>query len=578
MRKLLKYMKGYYRECVLSPLFKLFEALLELFVPLVVAQIIDVGIGNGDTGYILRMCIFMALLGLVGFGFSVTAQYFAARAAVGFSTRVRSALFRHVLRLSPTELDTLGGSTVITRLTSDMNQVQNGVNMTLRLLLRSPFVVFGAMIMAFTIDIPSALIFAVIIPLLAVVVFAIMFVTVPLYRRVQARLDRVLRLTRENLAGARVIRAFGREDEERELFSESNAELTAAQTRVGRISALMNPLTFVLINAAILYLIYTGALRVDAGVLTQGAVIALYNYMSQILVELVKLANLIILMTKSVACGRRVAAVLDVPAGMPEGKTAPAPVAGAPTLALRDVSLTYRGAAAPALQGVDLVADRGEVIGIIGGTGSGKSTLINLLWRAYDATEGEILFDGQPLASYPIADLRASIGLVPQKAELFRGTIRDNLRYGNADATDEELWAALESAQAADFVREKEGGLDFRCEAGGRNLSGGQRQRLTVARALCRRPRVLILDDSASALDFATDAALRRSLRELDYSPTVFIVSQRTSSIRHADRILVLDDGQVVGQGIHDSLLGDCAVYREIYDSQYKKEDATDGK
>ena len=577
MKKLLKYMKGYYRECALSPLFKLFEALLELLVPLVVAQIIDVGIENKDTGYIVRMCLLMAGLGLVGLGFSITAQYFAARAAVGFSTRVRGILFDRVMRLSPTELDTLGGSTVVTRLTSDMNQVQNGVNMTLRLLLRSPFVVFGAMIMAFTVDVPSALIFAVIIPLLAIVVFAIMLSTVPLYRRVQAKLDRVLGLTRENLSGARVIRAFGREEEEREMFAESNSDLTAAQVHVGRISALMNPLTFVLINAAILVLIYTGAIRVEMGILTQGAVIALYNYMSQILVELVKLANLIILMTKSVACGRRVAAVLDIPAGMPEGESAPTPIPGAPAVEFRSASLTYRSAAAPALQDIDLIADRGEVIGVIGGTGSGKSTLVNLLWRAYDATEGEVLIDGQPIESYPLDHLRSRVGIVPQKAELFRGTIRENLRYGNENATDEELWTALESAQAASFVREKDGGLDCICEAGGRNFSGGQRQRLTVARALCRRPRILILDDSASALDFATDAALRHSLRELDYNPTVFIVSQRTSSIRHADRIIVLDDGRAVGCGTHDELLTTCAVYREIYESQYKKEDAANG-
>lgn len=577
MRKLLKYMKGYYRECVLSPLFKLFEALLELFVPLVVAQIIDVGIAGGDTGYIVRMCLLMALLGLVGLGFSVTAQYFAARAAVGFSTRVRGVLFNHVMRLSPTELDALGGSTVVTRLTSDMNQVQTGVNMTLRLLLRSPFVVFGAMIMAFTVDVPSALIFAVIIPILAAVVFAIILSTVPLYRRVQTRLDRVLGLTRENLSGARVIRAFGREEEEREMFSESNSALTVAQIHVGRISALLNPLTFVLINAAILFLIYTGALRVEMGILTQGAVIALYNYMSQILVELVKLANLIITITKGVAGGRRISAVLDIPTGMREGEEIPAPAPSAPVVELRSASLTYRSAAAPALQDIDLVANRGEVIGVIGGTGSGKSTLVNLLWRAYDATEGEVLIDGHPIDSYPLAYLREQVGIVPQRAELFRGTVRDNLRYGNGNATDEELWTALESAQAASFVREKEGGLDYVCEAGGRNLSGGQRQRLTIARALCRRPRILILDDSASALDFATDAALRRSLRELDYSPTVFIVSQRTSSIRHADRILVLDDGRAVGCGTHDGLLATCAVYREIYESQYKKEDATNG-
>ena len=577
MRKLFCYLKGYGRECILSPLFKLTEALLELLVPLVVAGIIDEGIAHSDTGYIVWNCLLLVGLGLLGLGFSVTAQYFAARAAVGFGEKVRAALFRHISRLPVAELDRLGTATMITRLTSDTNQVQSGVNMTLRLLLRSPFVVFGAMIMAFIIDVRSAMIFVLAIPVLSVVVFGIMLLCIPLYQKVQSRLDRVLGLTRENLSGARVIRAFGREEEESRLFRESNERLTSVQKLVGRISALMNPLTYILINLAILWLIYEGALRVESGILTQGMVIALYNYMSQILVELVKLASLIILMTKSVACGNRVAAVLAIDAEQVEGKTVPEPVAGAPAVCFRNVSFRYRGAAGPALQGVNLEVLHGQTVGVIGGTGSGKSTLINLLWRAYDVTEGEILLDGRDLREYPLRDLRARIGLVPQKAELFRGSIRDNLQYGNPSASDGDLWEALRVAQAESFVREKPGGLDGMCEAGGRNFSGGQRQRLTIARALCRRPSVLILDDSASALDFATDAALRRSIRELSYAPTVFVVSQRASTLRHADCILVLDDGHVAGAGTHEELMRDCEVYREIYESQYRKEDGIHG-
>ena len=572
MKKLFVHLRPYAKESVLGPLFKLFEACLELLVPLVVAAIIDVGIGAGDRPYVLRMALLLVAMGLVGLGFSITAQYFSARAAVGFVGRLRHALFAHIGRLSHTEIDTLGTSTMITRMTGDMNQVQTGVNLTLRLLLRSPLVVFGAMIMAFTIDTPSALIFTATIPVLSLVVFGIMLICMPLYKKVQGRLDRVLLLVRENLGGARVLRAFCREEEEKKTFTEENNALTVAQRYVGRISALLNPLTFVLINAAVIVLIYTGGLQVNDGNLTQGEVIALYNYMSQILVELIKLANLIIAMTKSVASGNRIAAVLDIPAGVEEGKTVPTPVEGAPAVELRHASLTYRGAAGNALTDAHFTAARGETVGIIGGTGSGKSTLVSLLYRAYDATEGAVLIDGRDVREYPVTVLREMFGVVPQKAQLFRGSIRDNIKVGKKDATDEEIHAALTAACAADFVAEKEGGLDYLVEAGGKNLSGGQRQRLTIARALVRRPRFLILDDSASALDFATDAALRRSIRDLEGAPTVFIVSQRTSSIRHADKILVLDEGHTVGIGTHGDLLVSCPVYREIYDSQYKKE------
>lgn len=578
MKKLFVHLRPYTKESILGPLFKLFEALLELFVPLVVAAIVDRGIAVGDRSYIWRMALLLVLIGLVGLGFSVTAQYFAARASVGFVARVRRALFAHIGRLSYTEMDTLGSATMITRLTSDMNQVQTGLNLTLRLLLRSPFVVFGAMIMAFTIDVPAALTFVAVIPALSVVVFGIMLLCIPLYKKVQGKLDRVLLLVRENLGGARVLRAFCREEAEKEQFTEANESLTAVQRYVGRISALLNPLTYVLINAAVIWLIYIGAVRVELGILTQGMVIALYNYMSQILVELIKLANLIITMTKSVACGKRVAAVLDIPAGMPEGERIPAPVAGAPTVEFRHASLTYRGASGHALTDASFKVGRGETVGIIGGTGSGKSSLVGLIYRAYDVTEGAVLVDGNDVRAYPLAALREQIGVVPQKAQLFRGSIRDNLRVGKKDATDEEIRAALAAAQAADFVAEKPGGLDFMVEAGGKNLSGGQRQRLTIARALLRRPDILILDDSASALDFATDAALRRSLRTLEGAPAVFIVSQRTSSIRHADRIVVLDEGHTVGLGTHEELLDSCPVYREIYDSQYKKEGENNGR
>ncbi len=572
MRKLFVHLRPYLKETVLSPLFKMIEAIFELLVPLAVASIIDRGIGEGDTPWLFWMFGVLLLLGLLGLGFSITAQYFAARAAVGFSARLRAVLYAHIGRLSHTELDTLGQSTVITRLTSDMNQVQTGVNLTLRLLLRSPFVVFGAMAMAFLVDAPSAVTFLALIPALMAVVFAIMLITIPLYKKVQGKLDSVLLLVRENLRGARVIRAFGQEDEEKEAFDIRNGELVAAQRGVGRISALMNPLTYVLLNAAVIWLLYIGAIRVDAGLITCGTVIALYNYMSQILVELIKFASLVITVTRSVASAHRVQAVLDIDTAREEGTVVPAPVAGAPAVEFRHASLTYRGASGPAVSDAHFHALRGETVGIIGGTGSGKSSLVSLILRAYDASEGEVLLNGQNVRAYPLTALREKIGLVPQKAQLFRGTLRDNMKVGKKTATDEEIWAALEDAQAADFVREKEGGLDFFLEAGGRNLSGGQRQRLTIARALVRQPEVLILDDSSSALDYATDAALRASIRALPYHPTVFVVSQRTASLSHADRIAVLDDGQVVGLGTHGQLLESCPVYREIYDSQYKKE------
>lgn len=572
MKKLFCYLKDYCWESILGPLFKLCEALLELLVPLIVADIIDHGIAQGDGNYILRMSLRLVGHGLLGLAFSVTAQYFAARASVGFTARVRDALFTHISHLPYTELDTLGTSTMLTRLTSDMNQVQNGLNLTLRLLLRSPFVVFGAMVMAFTIDGESALIFAATIPALSVVVFGIMLWCIPLYQRVQGRLDRVTGLVRENLSGARVVRAFAREEEEIHSFEVRNQALTSAQRYVGRLSAAMNPLTYAMINGAIIWLLWTGAVRIDSGVLTGGQVVALYNYMSQILVELIKLANLIINLTRSVACARRISAIMDIPTEVEQGSTVPAPVPGAPTVELRDVSLRYRGASGESLSHLSFSAAPGETIGIIGSTGSGKSSCVGLLYRAYDASDGTVYLHGRPVSSYPLADLRRKIGLVPQHAMLFRGTIRENLQYGQAEADDATLWEALRLAQAGDFVQEKPGGLDFMLEAGGRNLSGGQRQRLTIARALVRRPQILILDDSSSALDYATDAALRRALRTLEYHPTVFVVSQRTSSLAHADRIVVLDEGRMVGLGRHEELLQTCEVYQEIYASQYKKE------
>ncbi len=570
MRKLFVYLKEYRKESVLGPLFKLLEATLELIVPLVVAAIIDRGVGGGDKGYAVRMCLVLVALGFVGMLFSVTAQFFAAKAAVGFVTKLRSALFRHIQGFSYRTLDDAGVSTLITRMTSDMNQVQTGVNLTLRLLLRSPFVVFGAMIMAFTVDVRAALWFAVVIPILAAVVFAVMLTCIPLYRKVQSLLDRVLGGTRETLGGVRVLRAFGKEDEEIGSFAQKNDALTAMQKYVGRISALLNPVTYVILNLAVLGLIYTGGVRVQAGLLTQGAVVALYNYMSQILVELIKLANLILTVTKSVASGKRIRSVLDLPEA--EGAVQALPAGdSAYRVEFRDAGLRYNDTGDPALQGVSLCVRAGETVGVIGGTGSGKTTLVNLIPRFYEATQGQVFVDGKDVRAYDPAALRARIGVVPQKAVLFAGTIRDNLLWGCPDASDEALLAAVRTAQAGD-VLEAKGGLDGQIEAFGRNLSGGQRQRLTVARALVRRPDILILDDSASALDFATDAALRRALRELDYRPTVFIVSQRTSSIRFADSIVTLDEGRVAGVGTHDALLETCSVYREIYDSQFRKE------
>ncbi len=574
MNKLFVYLKEYKKETILGPLFKLLEASFELFVPLVVASMIDVGIKTGDTGYIIRMCLVLIALGVIGLVCSITAQYFAAKAAVGFVKKIRHALFRHIQSLSYTELDTLGASTMITRMTSDVNQVQNGTNLTLRLLLRSPFVVFGAMVMAFTIDWKAAMVFVVTIPLLCIVVFGIMLVSIPLYRKVQARLDRLLGITRENLTGVRVLRAFCKENEEIAEFEERNEALTGVQKFVGRISALMNPVTYIIINLAVVALIWTGAIRVEAGILTQGMVIALYNYMSQILTELVKMANLIINITKAVACGNRIASVFEITSSQQQASASPEKPESAPEVEFRNVSLQYKGAGEDSLSGLSFSVRPGETIGVIGGTGSGKTSLVNLIPRFYDATGGEVLVRGANVQSYPLEELRSMIGVVPQKAVLFQGTVRENLKWGNPDATDDELWDALASAQAQEVVESKKGGLDFEIEQAGRNLSGGQRQRLTIARALVRRPRILILDDSSSALDFATDAALRKSIRELPYSPTVFLVSQRASSIQYADKIIVLDDGEAVGIGTHEELLRDCAVYQEIYNSQFRKEDA----
>ncbi len=567
MKKLLVYLKDYIRESILGPLFKLLEALFELFVPLVIAAIIDTGIENGDTGYIIKMCMVLVLLGFVGLAFSITAQYFAAKASVGFVSKIRHVLFGHIQSLSYSELDQIGTSTLITRMTSDMNQVQNGMNLALRLLLRSPFVVFGAMIMAFTIDVPSAMIFVYVTIVLLIVVFGIMLGSIPLYKKVQQKLDAVMTVTRENLTGVRVIRAFCKEDEETDDFINKNNELTASQKFVGKISALMNPVTYVIINLAIIWLIHTGAVRVEAGILTQGAVVALYNYMSQILVELIKLANLIINITKSIACGNRIQAVLDIKPDLESGNSS----CNEGSVEFDHVNLRYKNAGADSLSDITFTAAKGETIGIIGGTGSGKSSLVNLIPRFYDAASGEVKVGGVNVKDMDVEQLREKIGVVPQKAVLFHGTIRENMQWGVTNASDDEIMEAIEAAQGLDVIKAK-GGLDCEIEQGGKNLSGGQRQRLTIARALVKKPEILILDDSASALDFATDAALRKSLRELDYHPTVFIVSQRTSSIQHADRIIVLDDGAAVGIGTHDELMKSCSVYQEIYNSQFKKE------
>lgn len=573
VKGLLIYLKQYRKECVLGPLFKLLEALFELFVPLVMTSIIDVGIATGSRRYILERCGLLVLLAVVGLVCSITAQYFAARAATGFSARLRSALFAHLQRLSYREIDTLGSATMITRMTSDVNQLQNGVNLALRLLLRSPFVVFGAMVMAFTIDVPGATVFAVAIPVLLAVVFAIILVTIPMYRKVQNRLDGVTAATRENLTGVRVLRAFRKEQEEIAEFSRRNRLLNQLQLRVGRISNLLNPVTYVILNLAVVALLRTGALRVNSGALTQGQVVALYNYMSQILVELIKFANLIITMTKAVACGNRIQSVFAMQSSQTSGSRHPEETLRG-QVEFRNAGITYGVAGAEALSSVSFLARPGQTVGIIGGTGSGKSTLVNLIPRFYDATQGQVLVDGVDVRELNLEELRRRIAVVPQKAVLFRGTIRSNLLWGREDATEEELQAALTVAQAMEIVQGKDQGLDAEVQQGGGNLSGGQRQRLTIARALTRRPEILILDDSASALDFATDARLRQAIRSLSPRPTTFIVSQRTASIRRADRILVLDDGALVGIGTHEELLRTCPVYQEIHNSQYAREEA----
>ena len=570
MKKLLKYMKGYGKQCILGPLFKLLEASFELFIPLVVASIIDTGIGNADSGHIVKMVLVMIALGIIGLASAVTAQYFSAAAAVGFASRLRHAVMEHILGLSYSQIDRLGTSTMVTRMTSDINQVQNGVNLTLRLLLRSPFVVFGAMIMAFTIDVQSALTFAVLIPALCLVVFGIMLITMPMYKRVQSSLDRVTSATRQNLSGVRVLRAFCKEEHEVSHFSKETQKLTQSQLFAGRISALMNPLTFVMVNLAVVILVRIGALKVEHGILTQGLVIALYNYMTQILVELIKMANLIISMTKAAACADRVASVLDLEPSQKNGTRAPKSLRGEVTF--ENVCARYEGSGENSLEAVSFTAAPGQTVGIIGGTGSGKTTLINLIPRLYDAFSGTVRIDGADVQEYDMETLRHHIGIVPQKAVLIKGTIRQNLLWGNEHASDDDLWAALETAQAREVVKGKELELDAPVEQGGVNFSGGQRQRLTIARALVRKPAILILDDSASALDYATDASLRMAIRSMPNAPTTFIVSQRAASVRYADQILVLDDGQVVGIGTHDELLAGCEVYQEIFYSQFPKE------
>ena len=572
MKHLYPYLRRFRKESILAPLFKMLEATFDLLVPMVVADIIKVGITNGDTTYIWTRCGLLVLMALIGLLCSFTAQYFAARAAIGTSTGLRHELMAHIQSLSFSELDTLGVSTLITRMTSDVNQVQNGLNMFLRLFLRSPFIVAGAMIAAFTIDTQIALIFLAAIPVLAVIVFGIMRITSPMYKTVQARLDGVTGATRENLSGVRVVRAFGREDAEEENFVRQNGSLNAMQLKVGRIAALMNPLTYVVVNLGIIGILYFGANKIGSGALLSGDVVALVNYMSQILVELVKLANLVVLLTRAIASMGRVSQVLDTPSTMafPE-KPVSADAASDVAVAFDHVSLRYQGAGAESLSDVTFTAKKGQTIGVIGGTGSGKTTLVSLIPRFYDATKGQVTLLGQPITAYSKEELNRHVAVVMQKAQLFKGTIRSNLLWGNENATDEELWHALSLAQSEDFVRQKPGKLDDPVEQGGRNLSGGQRQRLTIARALVGHPDILILDDSASALDYATDAALRKALRTLPADTTLFIVSQRTSSLRHADQIIVLDDGHVVGIGTHDELMQTCEVYREIHESQFRK-------
>ncbi|MDE7283610.1 MAG: ABC transporter ATP-binding protein/permease [Lachnospiraceae bacterium] len=575
MKKLLVFLKDYKKETILAPLFKMLEAGFELFVPIVMAAVIDKGIYSSDISYVLKMGLILVLLGLIGLTCSITAQYFAAKAAVGFSTQLKHSLFEHLQKLSFTEIDTLGTSTMITRMTSDVNQVQNGVNMVLRLFLRSPFIVFGAMIMAFTIDVKAALIFVVTIPLLSVVVFGIMMITMPLYKKVQAGLDKVLGRTRENLTGVRVIRAFHKEEQEIEAFEQSNSELTDIQLFVGKLSALTNPVTFIIVNAATVALIYTGAVRVDTGYITQGEVVALVNYMSQILIELIKLANLIITITKALACANRIQGVFEIQSGMEwkekresSNNTDQYGQTEQYAVEFDHVALTYSGAGAESLSDIDFKIKKGQTIGVIGGTGSGKSSLVHLIPRFYDATKGNVKIDGKDVKDYQMEELRDKIGMVMQKAVLFQGSIRDNLAWGKQDATTEEMNRALEVSQAKEFVDTKPRGLDEPIAQGGKNLSGGQRQRLTIARAVVKQPEILILDDSASALDYATDAKLRKSIREMGDSTTVFIVSQRTSSIQHADQIIVLDDGRMAGIGTHEELLETCEVYKEIHYSQ----------
>ena len=586
MKTLLAYLKGYKKESILAPLFKMLEASFELFVPLVMAAIIDVGIANQDKPYIVKMCFVLIALGIIGLVCSITAQYFAAKAATGVGTGIRHGLFEHIQKFTFTEMDQLGTSTLITRMTSDINQIQSGVNLVLRLFLRSPFIVFGAMIMAFTVDVKAALVFVVTIPLLSLIVFGIMLVTMPMYKKVQADLDQVLLATRENLTGARVIRAFNKEEDETKRFENANQILTDAQKYVGRISGMMNPLTYIIVNGAIIALIYVGAVRVDIGDLTQGQVVALINYMSQILVELVKLANLIISVTKAAACLNRVESVLAVKPDMNEGDVRWKSNSSEadrdlknkiPVVEFSHVSLTYKGTSDTSLSDINFCAEKGQTIGIIGGTGSGKSSLVNLIPRFYDATDGTVKINGRDIKEYQTENLREHIGVVLQKAVLFKGSIADNLRWGKEDATEQEMYDALDISQAREFVDTKQGGLEFQIEQGGRNLSGGQKQRMTIARALVRKPEILILDDSASALDFATDAALRKSIKEMKNQPTVFIVSQRAASIQYADQIIVLDDGAMAGIGTHEELLKDCPVYQEIYYSQFPKEAVVNG-
>ncbi len=578
VKKLLIFLKDYKKECVCAPLFKMLEALFELFVPLVMAAIIDTGIANADKPYIIKMCLVLILLAVVGLISSVTAQFFAAKAATGFSTKLRHALFKHIQSLSFSEIDQIGTSTLITRITSDINQAQSGVNMVLRLFLRSPFIVFGAMIMAFTIDAKAAMIFVFTIPALSIVVFGIMRITMPLYKKVQGLLDNVLGITRENLTGARVIRAFNKEADEQKHFEETNEQLTVMQKFVGKISALTNPVTYVIINAATLLLLWTGAVRVDTGVITQGEVVALVNYMSQILIELIKLANLIITITKALASANRIAGVFEIQSSQhvenaSDSSNDASDVSANDIIVEFDhVNLAYSGAGAEALSDISFKVQRGQTIGIIGGTGSGKSSVVNMIPRFYDATCGQVLVDGRDVKTYEFDELRDKIGIVLQKSILFKGTIRDNLLWGKKDATEEEMTEALRISQALEFVEKKEEGLDYMVEQGGKNLSGGQKQRLTIARALIKKPEILILDDSASALDFATDAALRLAISRMPDSPTVFIVSQRATSIMQADKIIVLDDGCIAGIGTHDELLESCHVYQEIYYSQYPKE------